>query len=180
MKTDTAFDRETHVRRFFAPTTDTHNEPNVSREMVHDTAESEPPVSELQLDAPSGKKAEGKQKRQDRWRFKIGKSSSIEDTWYETEQAYRRAVEAWRMEHDIDRVEDNLRKAVAGAIATLKLAGENDFSLVEVEQLYAYLDSSAGTCREAVNRTRRLLNELGKKAPLEANLWYIETRANDR
>ena len=180
METETTIDRDTHVRRFFASATDTHDEPNVRREPIHDTAESEHPVSELQLDALNAKQAEAKQKRQDRWWFKIGKSARIEDKWYKTERAYRKAVEAWRIEQDIDRVEDNLREAVAGAIATLNLAGEEDFSLVEVEQLYTYLGSSAVTCKEAVDRARRLLNELGKQAPLEANLWYIETRTTDR
>ena len=180
MDTETTIDRDTHVRRFFASATDTHDEPNVSREMVYDTAEGEHPVSQLQLDAMSGPKAEAKRKRQDRWWFKISKSAKIEDEWYKTERAYRKAVEACRIEQDIDRVQDHLRKAVAGAIATLKRAGENDFSLVDVDQLYAYLDSPAVTCKEAVDRARRLLNELGKKAPLEANLWYIETRTADR
>ena len=180
METETTTDRDMHVRRFFASATDTHDEPDVSREMMHDTAEHEHPVSELQLDALSARKTQRKRKRRGRWWFKIRKSSRIEDKWYKTERAYRKAVEAWRIEQDIDRVKDNLRQAVAGAIATLKLAGEKDFSLVEVEQLYAYLDSSAATCREGVSRGRRLLNELGKKAPLEANLWYIETRTDDR
>ncbi len=180
MDTETTIDGDTHVRRFFASATDTHDEPNVSREMMHDTAEGEHPISELQLDALSGRKAEAKRKRQGRWWFKIRKSAKIEDEWYKTERAYRKAVEACRIEQNIDRVQDNLRKAVAGAIATLELAGEKDFSPVEVEQLYDYLDSSAVTCREAVNRARRLLNELGKKAPLQVNLWYIETRTDDR
>jgi hypothetical protein len=180
METETTIDRDMHVRRYFASTADTHDEPNVSRETMHDTAESEHPVSKRQLDTMSGPKAKAKRKRQDRWWSRISKSAKIEDKWYKTERAYRKAVEAWRIEQDIDRVEDNLREAVAGAIATLKLAGETDVSLAKVEQLYTYLNSSAATCKEAVDRARRLLNELGKQAPLEANLWYIETRTTDR
>ncbi len=180
MDTETTIGGDTHVRRFFASSTDTHDEPNVSLEMVHDAAEGEHPESQVQLNALSAKQAKAKRKRHGLWWVKARKSANIEDKWYKTELAYRKAVEAWRIKQDIDRVRDNLMKAVAGAIATLNLAGEADISLVEVKQLYAYLDSSAVTCREAVDRARRLLNELGKKAPVEANLWYIETRTADR
>jgi hypothetical protein len=99
--------------------------------------------------------------------------------WYRTEAAYREAVRVWQEGQEADRVMECLKKAVDCGVSAVRLAGVAPARLTEVDKLYEYLDSPRVTGKDAVDETRSVLNQLGRKTPCEANLWYIECREED-
>ena len=171
--------RELHVTCFSTFTRNTHGEINGRQGTLHDITEGKIAEAELKHEMRRRQEVEEELRRHSRFWFRFNKSPRIVKEWYRTEEAYRRGVEACQKSESMECVAGHLREAVDGAVATVKLAGLKDTCFAEVEELYEYLDSAKVTTKGAVDGTRHLLNWLGRKAPFEANLWYIECRGSD-
>jgi len=161
-----------YVTLFSILTKNVHGQVSGIQGMLHDITDRKLAEDNLKEEIVKREEAEAKLQR-----FKI--NPRVVKRWYKTEDAYRNAVRALQEAEPFAGVKKHLQDAVNEAMATLKLVGERNTEFDEVRNLFNLLDTPKVTAKKAVNETRRLLNWLGRKAPSEAGLWFIERRGDD-
>lgn len=164
--------RTIYVTLFSTLTKNVHGQINGIQGMLHDITERKLAEENLKREIARRKEAEAKLRS-----FRV--KPKVVKRWYKTEDAYRNAVRAWQGNEPFADVKKHLRNAVGEAVAALKLAGKRNTEFSEVRNLFGLLNTPKVEAKKAVDETRSLLNWLGKKAPSEAGLWYIEHRGGD-
>jgi len=161
-----------YVTLFSTLTKNVHGQINGIQGTLHDITERKEAEDNLKQEIARRKEAEAKLRS-----FRV--KPKVVKKWYKTEDAYRNAVKALQGDEPFASVKGHLRNAVGEAVAALKSAGKRNTEFKEVRNLFGLLDTPKVTAKKAVNETRRLLNWLGRKAPPEAGLWFIEQRGDD-
>jgi len=171
--------RKVYVTCFSTFTRDVHADINGRQGTLHDITAGKVAEAELEAETARRREVEAELRRRRRFWSRFHKNPRIMKRWYRTEAAYREAVRVWQEGQEADRVMECLKKAVDCGVSAVRLAGVAPARLTEVDKLYEYLDSPRVTGKDAVDETRSVLNQLGRKTPCEANLWYIECREED-